>query len=325
MKPKALMITPTLGEKEACGIGLYGKLWSDSLLKMDGVNFEVIFTDSIVEAVIKIKDFEPDIVFYMWNRIASDWMSNPNIRSAFPKTKHINIHHDMNQEMIDNFDINLHNGGFEYAITMNPVLEGNKQVFIANKLLPPGPTIPIVDNPIPVIGYQGFALSYKGIARLAQIVNSEFDECIFRLHMPRSWFLDRDGFETELRKNEIAPLITKPGIKIEYSHDIKNTQELVNWLSQNSINCYFYFNSANSGLASAPDYALAARRPIAVSSSEYFKNFYPCTPSVVIYEPFSLRQIIENGTEPLNELYEAYSEKNFHNDWFNAINYFLGV
>lgn len=325
MTSKVLMVTPTLGEKSACGVGLYGKLWSDQLIRMQNYNFNVLFTDSKEETISKIEYLKPDLIFYMWNFIASPWMNDPEIRNKFPNIKHVAVHHDMNQHMIDNFDSENHNGGFEYAITVNPTLTGNKNVCVTTKFIPPGPNIEIKKNDIPVIGYQGFALNYKGIARLASIVNKEFDECIFRLHMPRSWFLDNYGYEIEHRKKEIEQIITKPNILVEYSHEMLETQDLVNWLSQNSINCYFYDNSPYSGLASAPDYALAARKPIAVSSSEYFKHFHKCEPSVVIDQPNTLKTIMNNGVEPLLEMYEAYSKDSFLKDWSNAIKHFLSI
>jgi hypothetical protein len=76
----------------------------------------------------------------------------------------------------------------------------------------------------------------------------------------------------------------------------------------------------HAALASSIDYALAARRPIAVSRSNYFKDFFTCNPSVVINEPHSLKEIIANGIEPLKHLHESYTKENFIKNWSVAIN-----
>jgi hypothetical protein len=327
MKPVVLMVTPTLGEKAACGVGLYGRHWATALADLPEHQFNVLYTDSIEETINEIRRLSPSIVFYHWNRIASGWMEHPIFREMFPNIKHVNICVDTvtKQEEVDNFSPEVHNGGFQYLLVNNPMLVGNKNVFVSNKLLPPGPTIPEYTGDLPIIGYHGFAMAYKGIARLASVVNAEFTECIFRLHMPQSWFMDHHGQEIQRRKFEIQQIITKPGIKVEYSHHMMEPQEVVNWLSQNSINCYFYDRMDHAALASATDYALAARKPIAVSRSNYFKDFFACDPSVVINEPYSLKQIMQHGIEPIKHLHQKYSKENFIRNWTDGINHFLSL
>jgi hypothetical protein len=315
------MVTPTLGEKEACGVGLYGKHWASALIDLPNCDFNVLYTDSLEETINKISELSPKIVFYMWNRIASGWMENPVIKHIFPQIKHVNICVDTcaNQNIINNFSPELHNGGFQYYLVCNPALVGNERVFISTRLLAPEPTVPHVKSDLPIIGFHGFALPYKGIAKLADTINREFDECVFRLHMPQSWFLDRYGQETAQRKREIESIIKKPGISVEYSHDLLEPQDMVNWLSQNTINCYFCDSIQDSALASSTEYALAAKRPIAVTRSNYFKDFFECSPSVIINEPHTLKEIIQNGFDPLKPLYEKYSRQSFIKDWSFAI------
>jgi hypothetical protein len=314
---KILFVTQTLGFKAACGVGLYGKLWADTLVDLEKYKFIPLFTDSLEETIDKIREIQPVIVIYNFHNGTSQWMSHSVLRQTFPNVKHVGIHHDMVQSMINNFDTNRF-GGFDYYIIANPSVTGNDQVFVVNKLLPSGPTIPYVESQLPIIGYQGFGFGHKGIARLAQQVNQEFDKCLFRLHIPYSWFEDRDGHQTAQRVAEIRSLITKPGIKLEFSHDLIDTQELVDWLSQNTINCYLYDFPYDAGLASAPDYALAARRPIAVSRNHMMKHFHSLQPSVVL-DDSSIKQIIANGTAPLEPLYRAYSKESFLSDWTNVL------
>ena len=69
-----------------------------------------------------------------------------------------------------------------------------------------------------------------------------------------------------------------------------------------------------AGLASSPDYALAAKRPIAVTKSHQLRNFLSISPSICI-EDNSLKDIISFGIEPLKDLYQLYSEENVIKDY----------
>ena len=93
-------------------------------------------------------------------------------------------------------------------------------------------------------------------------------------------------------------------------------------LAQNTINCYFYDYLDGCGLASSPDYALAAGRPIAVTRSHQMRNYWDLKPSVLI-EHSSIREIIANGTAPLEPLYKAYSKESVWQDYSRILNRLL--
>ena len=127
--------------------------------------------------------------------------------------------------------------------------------------------------------------------------------------MPYSYFCDRNGHEAKKRVNEVRSIITKPGIKIEVSHEFLSDEDIIKWLNENTINCYFYDYLPNSGIASSPDYAIAARRPIAVNNSRMLINLHNLSPSIEI-EKSSLKEIINNGITPLLPIYEKYKQEN---------------
>jgi len=104
MKIKVLYITPTLGEKEACGVGLYGKLWGDALADLENFELKVLYTDSVEEALSMVQTYSPQVVFYMYHIGATRWMADPVLRQSFPEIKHVAILHDVQQHEIDNFN-----------------------------------------------------------------------------------------------------------------------------------------------------------------------------------------------------------------------------
>jgi hypothetical protein len=233
--------------------------------------------------------------------------------------------HDMSQPIADSFRPEA-NHGWQFIIADDPSVKETKHVFTTNRLLPGAPTVSYVEPEKPIIGFQGFGPPHKGIARLAHKVQEEFDEATLRLHIPFGFYEDLihgyKGSNAYARANEVKQIITKPGIDVIITHDLLDTQQIIDLLAQNTINCYFYDYLDGCGLASSPDYALAAKRPIAVTRSHQMRNYWDLEPSVLI-ENSSIKQIIANGTTPLEPLYKAYSKESVWQDYTRVVNAML--
>jgi hypothetical protein len=80
------------------------------------------------------------------------------------------------------------------------------------------------------------------------------------------------------------------------------SEQMVAWLSENDVNCYFYHDTNDFGVASAPDYAIAARRPIAVKQTSQLRYVWQNVPESII-DNSSLKQIIAQGFAPFELLY----------------------
>ncbi|MES2273182.1 MAG: hypothetical protein V4487_03215 [Chlamydiota bacterium] len=318
---KILFVTQTLRHKEACGIGLIGKLLGESLVKSKKYDFEIFYTDFKNELENKIIETNPKVIIYNYHPQTTPWVHNQSLRNRFSSIIHIMLHHDIHQQIIDSYTPTKY-FGFKYLVTADRSLKGNDHVFLVNRLTPPYKPKPYRDRGIPVIGFQGFGPRHKGIHKIAEKVQEEFDEAIIRLHIPFSFYGDPIGSEAKSRVAEVMNIIKKPGIKIEASHDLLSTQQFVEFLGQNTINCYFYDYLPGAGLASSPDYALAARRPIAITNSHQLRNFIGLTPSICI-ENNSLRDIISFGTTPLETLYNSYAEENVLSDYEKIIDHII--
>jgi hypothetical protein len=309
MKHKILFVTQTLGAKAACGIGLIGKLIGETLMRSQNYEFHMLYTDTQQETALKINELQPRVVIYNYAPGTTPWMDAPGIRDYFSDIIHIRIMHDMFQRLADEYRPE-HHAGWQYIIADDPSVTETPHVFITNRLIPDPAQHEYQDTGVPVIGFQGFGPPHKGIARLAHQIQAEFDEAVFRLHIPFGFYEDlihgRAGSNALARVAEVNSIITKPGIRLEFSHDLWETDQVVEWLAQNTINCYFYDYLDGCGIASSPDYALAARRPIALTKSHQFRNFWNVEPSIFI-EDKSIKEIIAQGTAPLEPFYTAYS------------------
>ena len=321
MKHRVLFVTQTLGERAACGIGIIGNLIGETLLQHPNYEFNVLYCDSIIEVQQKLAEWQPSVAIYNYAPGTTLWMNDRAMRAPFPNIKHVRIMHDMHQGIATTFHPALHQG-WEYILADDPSVTGNDRVFITNRLLPPGPTVNYAESSKPIIGFQGFGAPHKGVAKLAHKVQEEFDEAVLRLHIPYGFFGDAAGANANARVQEVKQIITKPGIEVIATHDLLDTQGIVNLLAQNTINCYFYDYLDGAGIASSPDYALAAGRPIALTRSHQFRNFWN-TPEIFI-ENKTLKEIIAQGTTPLEPYYTSYSVDSVLNDYSKMIERLLG-
>jgi hypothetical protein len=310
-----------------CGIGIQGKLTSDILISGDSTKYTFLreFLDnnsSLEKAILK---HSPAVIVYNYHPNTMGWVQDSVIRNKYRHIKHVMIVHCLEQTDIDNFNPNNFHG-FNYIISDNSTLRGdNKHVFIVSRSLPRSPQNMNKDRVdiIPKIGFQGFGFSHKGIDRIAHQIQQEFDEAIFRLHIPFSLYGDKYGVEARKRIDEVKAILTKPGIKLEVSHKFLSNEEIIQWLNENTVNCYFNNYSTENGIASSPDYAIAARRPIAVNNSRMLRHLHNLTPPIEI-EKTSLRQIIHNGLAPLKPIYDRYKQENVVRDYERICDILLG-
>lgn len=320
MKPRILFVTQTLGYKAACGIGLIGNLIGNTLLTHPDYEFKILYTDGWDEVIKLYNEWNPQVIFYNYAPGTTPWMDQPYPRSQIIVPQ-VRLCHDMYQKLADEFEPHNH-AGWQYLLADDPSVIGNDHIFITNRLLPPTTNYVYKDGEKPIIGFQGFGPPHKGIARLARQVQEEFDEAILRLHIPFGYYEDLihgyKGSNAYARVQEVKSIITKPGIEIEFSHDLMETDEVVEWLARNTINCYFYDYNDGGGIASSPDYALAAKRPIALTKSHQFRNFWNIEPSIFI-EDKSIKEIIAQGTSPLEPYYKAYSAESLLKDYSKVI------
>ena len=308
-----IIFATQINTNKPCGIGLIGKLIGECLEKSKKYTIHILYTDDTLNLINKIEELNPSMIIYNYHDQTTQWAKDISIRNNYKNIKHVMIHHDVNPKFIENYNPqNNHN--FEYVISPDTTLTPSKNIFTVNRLMPNCNIDAYVENEIPTIGFQGFGALHKGIGRMVHQVVQEFDCAIIKLHIPAAYY-GASIHEAVSRVNEARNIASvNPKIKIESSHEMLSTVEIVNFLSKNTVNCYFYDFLDGAGLASSPDYALAAKRPIAVTKSHQLRNFLSVSPSICI-EDNSLKDIISFGTDPLKKLYELYSEKNVIRDY----------
>lgn len=316
MTTKVLFVSQTVGfkknEKSHCGVGIRGKLLCDALLETCKT-YTIIpcYVDNNKNLELAIQEHTPVVIIYNFHNGATPWLIDPTLRLKYENIKHVMIHYDVTQDMINEFTPkNRKYYMFDALLCDNDTLDAthNTSVFIMPRCLPVTTReLNTEKHDIPWIGYQGFGFETKGISQIAQHVVREFDEALIRLHMPCSYFMDPHGTRARQRVHEVQSIIVhKPGIHLNVSFEYKSDDELIYWLSENDVNCYFFDNLPGSGIASSPDYALAARKPIAIKQSHMLRHMWGLGINI---EKHSLREIISKGITPLEGLYTRYKRE----------------
>ena len=83
----------------------------------------------------------------------------------------------------------------------------------------------------------------------------------------------------------------------------------LDFLAKNTCNVFLYEDKENRGLASTIENAMAVKRPIAVSDSVMFRHILDAAPSVCVKKN-SLKNIINNGFQPLQKHYDEWNADN---------------
>lgn len=243
-----------------------------------------------------IEKYVPIAIIYNFHPTVLGWVST--VSPQLQGVKQLAIHHEPDQILPPNLAA---------IISQDPDKPETKTSFTSGRLIFDYQNI-YPKNKIPVIGSFGFGFPGKGFQRVIELVQREFDIARIRLHIPYATFGDAAGDLARGTAEECRNLIHKPNVSLEISHDFMDVGQLIEWLAQNTLNAFFYDHFPGRGNSGAPDYALSARRPVALTKSYMFKHLKDANPSIFI-EDMTLKQIINNGLVPLQQYYDRWSEQ----------------
>lgn len=286
--------------EKACGIHQTGvRLYSlaASSTKVNFIYREISYPYEYYDTLNKIK---PDSIFYNSNRATMTWLTDEMIRDDNART--YLYHHDT--QIRKYYDRYVFLGNSDMLIDTVPK---EKRILIPRTLLPTYKG-EYRKNNIINIGSFGFGFHQKGFDTLVKLVNDTFDKAVINLHLTQSYFVDKNGriLNEVTRKCEEAN--TNPNVELNITHDFKDDDRLLEFLAGNDINVFLYNSGGDGGLSGVPDYALAVRRPIAISNNPMFRHILK---DDIRIDKHSIQEILSKGTKPLEEFYDKWSNKNY--------------
>lgn len=294
-------------KSKQCGLYQSGISLYNILRNSKRYNFILVECDSGQELLNEYKKYLPKAIIYNRNDYTMLWITRSLLRQM--KVPHVCIMQTLSQSIADNLDNFL----FDYYLTENPsILLNNPILFKYNRIIQKVAEASKETSLLPVVGSFGLCLPDKGFERVVYVVQSEFDEAIINLHMPRSSVIDPDGAIAEKVIKKCQDVVVKPGIQLNISCGFLGKKELVSFLSKNTINAFFYDEHRGLGheVSGVMEYAIAANRPIALTRCAMFRHFLLEFPSICCIENNSLKEIIGRKPDYLDYFQNTWCDEN---------------
>ena len=300
-----------LNHKEhACGVYQWGFRTNEIILFSKKYQFlysEVTREDEFRELV---KEITPDAVIYNYHPATMPWL-NPSLLDEFRIYKPVVIIHE-------GFAHPENEHSFDYYIYIDPAMDiepnwSHKVFKVGRPLLKYNGEHPKTD--VVTVGSFGFGFANKRYELIVRQVNKEFDNAVINLLIPFATFGDSMGDAARLSVEKCRQEITKPGIKLNVTHELLPEEDVLKFLAGNDINAFFYEEMLGRGASSATDYALSVNRPIIVSDTYMFRHITRNTLLPITFDKVSIQQAILNGTKVLQPLYDRWTHENYIKDF----------
>jgi hypothetical protein len=306
-------------KKSQCGVYEFGKDLAGVLKKSTKYNFEYTECNSFKEFKNVLKGIRPQIIIYNCTPITMSWIYSKKrfvpARTFGINAIHIGTIHEVFQKRADQETNEI----FDFFIAPDPTLIlKNPIVYKTGRLLPSPPKFCEINNTIPRIGSFGFASNSKGFDKLIPLVEKEFDEAEVYLNIPNSDFGDKNGENAKRIAETCKRAVTKKGIRLFINHEYLDRDELISYLSKNSINVFLYDDAEDRGISSAADWALSSGRPLAISKSRMFRHLISINSRICI-ENNTLKNLIKDNGKQLDAFWKEYTEENILWDYERII------
>lgn len=234
-----------------------------------------------------------DFILYNWSLLIGGWIAGAPFKEI--ASRQLLVYHDGDP-----------GGGWDGILFSDPTMAPHDNWHPIGRPLPWfDPARAQSTRNGPIIGVHGFLGAWAD--RVVSRVKEEFQFATIRLQLPFSKFCDPSGGQAMSMAARCREIVRGSQINLEVSHLFLEQPKLLEWLSGNDLNCYMRPPKMHwTGVSSAPDCALAVRRPVAINRCNCFRHLHDCRPSIMV-EDSSLMEIIGNGLGPLIPLYQKWS------------------
>lgn len=247
---------------QQCGVYQYGKrLYNIIKTTHNYIYREVTSLQDYLNVVEQIK---PHIIIYNYHTSTMPWLK----RCIMPyNTRHVGIPHESNGSMFDQV-IEIHDLCRPLFICDPSAIKANSQATLTFIDYNEGPEVPI-------FGSFGFGFDNKGFHKIVELVNQQYDRAIIKLVIPCAHFdPNRDTVVQRMTHRCQAANVKHPNIKLMMIHEFLTDEEILLFLSKNTINLFMYDKLCGRGISSALDYAMSVNVPIGISDSYMFRHVY---------------------------------------------------
>jgi len=298
-------------KKSQCGVYEIGKRIF-SLFDKKMVPCDYYEVGDINEYLNLVETLKPNAIIYNYVDATMPWL-NPSIAKNFTEIKHIGIIHDsfnyipFVEEIFDSWivhDLTNITPSNKKFLTVRPIrrFERKNSVNLENIS----------------IGSHGFPVSpWKMYDSMVEYINYALDNVTINLNLSVATFggsLEQVQQVANLCKSKV----TKPNIILNITHDYFETEEeLVNWLSNNTMNMYFYNDQVynNLGVGGSADLAIASQSSLAVNGAYMYRHI---NSRLGICDKENIGEFLGNYSK-VKELYDEWNPERMSQDYKNML------
>jgi hypothetical protein len=281
-----------------CGVHQYGLNIYETLTKSKNHNYFYLESNNVQTIEGYLINNKIDIIVFNYIKWVMGWITDELINRLSSKYDCYFIYHDGDLKfsrikgVLYNDPTKIVNNVSEYNI--NRCLfdfKSNKN----NKT-----------NDRVIISSFGFGFPDKGFHNLINKVNDEYSNALIRLHIPNA----NVDSNNHLKNRTLSLCNNVLGNKNELiiTDHFMDNNKLLEWLSESSINCFFYDKKNSNGISSVIDYALSVDVPIAVTNSDMMRHIF-C--NEICIENNKINDIINRGCNPILDKKIKWSNENF--------------
>ncbi len=293
-------------KKERCGVHQYGLQFFDLIKnsKIFNPTYAVVEEYSTLNNLYAENKY--DFIIYNYHPQTTTKIFNPVMNRKYDCIN-VCLFHDSNSIPLSRIK-----GFYDCFIIGDPTIINSKGngIFGFGRILFNFENKTTEDDKIRV-GSFGFSRSTKGFFKIVDLVQNEFDEAEININIPPSNAVVEES-ENYLRSSNDVQMIRnrihKMGISLNVTHEFLTTEQVLNYLSKNSINVFpfeYLDEKGGYGISSSTDFALSCKKPFAISKSIILRHILKYNLPITI-EDFSLKQIIKNGTKVLQPIYDDW-------------------
>lgn len=293
-------------QQQRCGVYQMGRRIGDALTSAGLATY--LETWDLGTAVAVVQAQRPRAIIYNWHPSTLPWA--PELVRRFSSVKHIGVIHEIAPDAPGaGSDI------FPYRVVCDPSFPADGRVLFKTVRHVPRRDSPASRYAPLIIGSFGFAVGGKMFPTIVHAVSQEFPGARVRLRIPQAFYGDDSGKQARAVVNS-CNLTAFNGVTVQVEHDFLQEEQLLDWLAGNDLNVFFYEPNGGRGVASALDYAIAVRRPIAVNGSQMFRHVVD---KLGTYPKRSLRQSLDVSSAAVRELYDAWTPEQLTRDYQVAL------
>jgi hypothetical protein len=292
-------------QQSLCGVYWYGFRLYNIWKKSNEVNFHYKEVSNIKDySTINRADF--DIIIYNYHHMTMSWL---NSSVLIKNIKSIGIWHE-----------GPNNVAFNHILDVSTKIPRPIYEDIPTNIESTDTDIIEFINysneSIPIIGSFGFGFDSKGFDKIITKVCNEFDKAIIKLIITTSKFGDIDGSIARKINERCNEFITNKNIELKIINTFLSDNDILYFLSKNTINMFLYDKGQDRGLSSVIDFAFSVNTPVCISNSHMFRHVYNDNISI---EHNSISDCIHSD---LKYIYN-FREKNSYQNSINFINRIL--